>query len=248
MADYFSNQSAVYAKNRPFYPNELFLFLKDICAEHQLAWDVATGNGQCAVSLADYFKNVFATDLSAQQLGNSFQRPNITYKLEHAEQSSLPDCSVDLITVATAIHWFDIPAFYKEVQRVLKPNGILAVWGYAASAIDVEIDKIINEFAFETLESYWPAQTRLNWEDKYEHLPFPYPLLNMPIYKAAAQQNYAEFISYMNSWSAIQVYLKQHHQNPIDQIQEKLLNAWGNADEVKTVLWQLNLKCGRNAV
>ena len=160
----------------------------------------------------------------------------------------MPDHSVDLITVATAIHWFDIPTFYKEVQRVLKPNGILAVWGYAASAIDKQIDQVINEFAFKTLEPYWPAQTRLNWEDKYEHLPFPYQLLTMPLYKATAQQNYTDFISYMNSWSAIQVYLKQHQKNPIDLIQEKLLVNWGNPDEVKTVLWQLYLKCGRKPI
>ena len=248
MADYFSNQSAIYAKNRPHYPEELFLQLKNLCSDHNLAWDVATGNGQCAVSLAEHFKNVFATDLSAQQLSNCFQRPNITYKLEHAEKSSLPDHSVDLITVATAIHWFDIPAFYKEVQRVLKPNGILVVWGYAASAIDKQIDQVIDEFAFKTLEPYWPIETRLNWEDKYEHLPFPYQLLMIPLYKATAQQNYTDFISYMYSWSAIQVYLKQHQKNPIDLIQEKLLVNWGNPDEVKTVLWQLYLKCGRKPI
>ena len=98
MADFFSTQSSIYAKNRPTYPDELFLLLKNLCHEHQLAWDVATGNGQCAISLSDFFTNVYATDLSEEQISNSFKRQNIQYKVEHAEKSSLKNES--------AVHYF----------------------------------------------------------------------------------------------------------------------------------------------
>lgn len=35
---------------------------------------------------------------------------------------------MDLVTAASALHWFDLPAFYREVRRVLKPHGCLAAW------------------------------------------------------------------------------------------------------------------------
>ncbi len=39
--------------------------------------------------------------------------------------------SVDLVSTCQAIHWFDIPAFYREADRVLRPgSGVLAVIGY----------------------------------------------------------------------------------------------------------------------
>lgn len=245
MPDYFSTQSAAYVKNRPTYPEELFLFLDDLCNNHQLAWDCATGNGQCAISLSNYFKSVYATDMSVGQISNSFKRSNIIYKVELAEQSSLNGESVDMITVATAIHWFNIPAFYIEANRVLKQGGILAVWGYGACSINPEIDEIINKFSFETLLSYWPKETKLNWQDKYRTLPFPYPLIETPSFKATAGQNLKEFVTYMNSWSAVQVFIKQHQTNPVDAILNELTLRWGDETIARKVSWELFMKCGR---
>ena len=109
MKDYFSKQSGLYAKNRPGYPDELFITLASLCKTHLSAWDCATGNGQCAVSLSKYFKKVFASDGSALQIANSFKRDNIIYRVEQAEQCSLPDAEADIVTVATAIHGLTFP-------------------------------------------------------------------------------------------------------------------------------------------
>src|SRR5690606_34767150 len=106
----------------------MFTFLSSLATNHNLAWDCGTGNGQSAVSLANYFKKVYATDPSAEQISNAALNPKITYKVEKAESSSLINNSVDLITVAQALHWFDFEKFYSEVKRVLKPEGIIAVW------------------------------------------------------------------------------------------------------------------------
>ena len=122
MGNYFAVQSEHYSRNRPTYPDELFDFLSGLCTSHELAWDSATGNGQAAVSLSGYFKKVIATDFSNEQLSRAFQKENIFYRNESAEHSSLENNSADLVTVATAIHWFNIPEFYKEVHRVLKPE------------------------------------------------------------------------------------------------------------------------------
>lgn len=138
MKDNFSRQSIDYAKYRPHYPEELFGFLMPLLKEHHLAWDVATGNGQVANLLAEYFNQVIATDISENQLKHAIQKHNVMYRVESAEQSSLPDASVDLITVAQAIHWFNFEAFYREVRRTLKPNGLIVVIGYPLFSIEPE--------------------------------------------------------------------------------------------------------------
>lgn len=245
MSDYFSTQSKVYSQSRPRYPDDLFNYIIQLCKERKLAWDCATGNGQTAVSLAEHFEKVFATDLSQNQITNAFQKPNITYSIEKAEACSLDDNSVDLVTVSTAVHWFDIPAFYKEVNRVLKKDGILAIWSYGGSKASEEINSIVDPFAFEFLRSYWPEETKMNWLDKYEHLSFPYPLLKAPKFNAIAHYSYYEFENYLMSWSATQLYMKKNESNPVDTIRERLLNAWKDGNSKKEIKWELYFKCGR---
>lgn len=243
--DHFSIQSDIYAKYRPKYPDELFRFLSGLCPEHELVWDCATGNGQAASSLSQYFKKVYASDLSPQQISNSVQKDNIQYNIEQAEKCTLPDDSVDLITVATAIHWFGILNFYEQVHRVLKPAGILAVWGYAGCTINEQLDKVLNNFAFNTLEKYWPPETKLNWKDRYESLPFPYPIMKTEPFVATALYNLEDLLNYLFSWSATQKFIQKHRKNPVDDIRSELLRAWGNPDEKKIVKWNLHFKCGR---
>lgn len=66
--DHFSDRSASYAQYRPTYPDDLFEFLANNCAGHDLAWDCATGSGQSALGLVDYFDRVIATDASEAQI------------------------------------------------------------------------------------------------------------------------------------------------------------------------------------
>lgn len=42
----------------------------------------------------------------------------------------LSDASVDLITVGTALHWFDVERFCAECSRVLRPGGVLVAYSY----------------------------------------------------------------------------------------------------------------------
>jgi ubiquinone/menaquinone biosynthesis C-methylase UbiE len=119
--DYFSRQSTEYAKHRPHYPKALFEYLNEICPGHERAWDCATGNGQAAIGLVPYFNEIIATDISEAQIKNAFQHPKIKYDVANCEDSSIEPQSVDLITVATAIHWINTDKFYQEVRRILKP-------------------------------------------------------------------------------------------------------------------------------
>ena len=128
--DHFSPVAATYARARPGYPPALFAWLAHSCAARDLAWDCATGSGQAAVGLRPWFARILATDASAAQLEQAQPDSGIDYRLAPAEHSGLPAASVDLITVAQALHWFDLPRFHREVRRVLKPDGLFAAWSY----------------------------------------------------------------------------------------------------------------------
>src|ERR1044071_4024914 len=109
--DNFSNQAQQYAAFRPRYPASLFDFLYSKVKLFNCAWDCGTGNGQVAEKLADRFAKVYATDISAKQLQQAAQKNNIVYSLERAEKTGFADDSFDLITIAQAIHWFDLDLF-----------------------------------------------------------------------------------------------------------------------------------------
>src|SRR3954463_16650076 len=83
------------------------------------------------------------------------------------------DKNFDLITVAQAIHWFDFEAFYKEVKRVIKPNGILTVIGYGLFSIDKDTDAVINRFYREVTGPYWDKERRFV-DEHYQTIPFPF--------------------------------------------------------------------------
>src|SRR6476661_739603 len=152
--DLFSAQADEYARRRPHYPAELFAFLAWLTRGHERAWDCATGNGQAAIGLAPYFDEVVATDASDGQLRNAFQHPKVTYRQARAEESGLVSASVELVTVAQAVHWFDLDRFHGEVQRVLKPGGVCAVWCYSLTRISPEIDGIVDDFYYNIVSPY----------------------------------------------------------------------------------------------
>src|SRR5882724_9935319 len=134
--DHFSQRAALYCAFRPAYPPAMFDYLAQLCRERQSAWDCACGNGQATVALAERFEAVIATDASPQQLAAAPSHPNVTYRVARAEESGIESKSLDLVTVAQALHWFDLDSFYAEVQRVLKPSGVLAVWTYGPLHVD----------------------------------------------------------------------------------------------------------------
>jgi ubiquinone/menaquinone biosynthesis C-methylase UbiE len=84
-----------------------------------MAWDCAAGSGQATADLARRFDRVIATDASSEQISAAKPISNVEYRVATAEQSGLSDNCADLVTVAQALHWFDLPKFYAEARRVL---------------------------------------------------------------------------------------------------------------------------------
>lgn len=123
MLDRFSGHADRYARYRIDYPDALYNYVLSFVNGRQSAWDCATGNGQVASTLARYFDQVEATDISQTQLEQALVLPNVRYQISRAEKTPFADNQFDLVTVGQALHWFDAEAFHREVRRVLKPGG-----------------------------------------------------------------------------------------------------------------------------
>jgi ubiquinone/menaquinone biosynthesis C-methylase UbiE len=241
--DYFSDQSKVYATFRPKYPEALYHFIYLHLTNKNAAWDCATGNGQVAGHLSIDFKEVFATDLSKQQIAEAIQKENIHYSVSPAEKTTFSDSQFDLITVGQALHWFDREAFYREAKRLLKPGGLLAVWGYANLNIDPAIDGRFDHFYKNVVGPYWDDARRLV-EQEYKTIPFPFKEIPAPKFEIELQWTINHFAGYLTSWSATQKFIKANGYNPVQNF-IRTLNALWKENEVKSVTFPVFLRLGQ---
>jgi len=239
--DHFSKHAGAYARARPNYPPALFEYLASLCAHRTLAWDCATGNGQAALGLAPWFEKILATDASAEQLAQAAAHPRIEYRQATAERSPLAAESCDLITVAQALHWFDMPAFFKESRRVLNKDGTLAVWSYELSRITPAVDAVVGRYYTEIVGPDWPPERKLV-ADGYRTLEFPFAEIRPPEFRMELQWTCEEYLNYLYSWSATQRYLKRSGHNPLELIYDELKSAWG--ENIRLVTWPINMRIG----
>lgn len=242
--DIFSKQAATYFKFRPESPAELYDFLLKKVNCFETAWDCGTGNGQVAGKLAEYFEMVYATDVSEQQMSHAVKKKNIIYKAERAEQSSLADHSVDLVTVAQAVHWFDFEGFYAEVKRVSKPGGLIALWTYVLLQIDKgPIDELINKIYVNILGEYWDKERK--WVDEqYQTIPFPFEEIPTPVFQNKVTWTKEQLLGYLNTWSAAGHFAAQQGYSPVTLIAQDLDALWPDETE-KEVTFPIFLRLGR---
>lgn len=245
MKDNFSTQASLYARFRPAYPPELIRQLSDLAPARSAAWDCGTGNGQVALQMAEYFEQVYATDISEKQLGQAPPHPRIRYALEPAEHCSAPDRAFGLIVVAQAIHWFHFDLFYAQVRRVLKPGGVLAVVGYGLFRTDSPaVDHVIHQrFYKEITEPYWDPERRY-LDEEYRTIPFPFDEIPMPEFSMRYRWTLPDVLGYLNTWSAVQHYIRQHGHNPVKRIEAELREAWGGVGE-RAINTPLYLRVGK---
>lgn len=90
-------------------------------------------------------------------LESAVKGPNIDYQACPAEKLPFDDKSVDVITTAQAFHWFKHDDFFKEAKRVLKPQGTIAIIGYAFARIkgSRNASELVEKLGLETLADYW---------------------------------------------------------------------------------------------
>lgn len=243
--DHFSGHAADYARFRPRYPAELFNYLASQCAEKSSAWDCGTGNGQAAVALAEFFSHVLATDASAQQIDAAEQHPRVEYRVCDERKSGLPDGSVDLVTVAQALHWFDTPAFFQEARRVLRPQGVIAVWSYNLQSLGEPFDAILRRYYAETVGPYWPTERKLV-EVGYRTINFPFAEFSPPEFAMQQELSLNGLLNYLGTWSATKRFEQAQGFNPIPRLEQELLPLWGDRSLPRKVSWPLTMRIGRN--
>jgi ubiquinone/menaquinone biosynthesis C-methylase UbiE len=253
--DLFSSKSREYASSRPKYPKVLFEFLVGLVPRRNLAWDCATGNGQAAVRLSEYFEQVLASDASKEQIANAQQRDNIHYEVFPAERSNLADNSVDLITIAQALHWFDLDNFYKEARRVLRKEdngssgnyGVIAAWAYGLHSVSPEIDTIVHILYEDIVGPYWSKERKIV-ENKYQDISFPFQEIKTPAFRIELDWDLSELISYLNTWSSVQKFIEKNNSDPVKQIYDDLARAWGERQiwHKRRVVWPIYMKVGRS--
>ena len=231
--DRFSAQAADYARYRIDYPAELYDWLLPQVADRERAWDCATGNGQVAVVLADYFIRVNATDLSESQLAQATPRPNITYQAARAEHTPFPNQRFDLITVAQAVHWFEPDAYHAEVRRVARPGAVLAEWGYGLVQVSPEIDELIQHFYLTTLGPYWDAN-RWHIDDEFARIPFPFADVRRAHFAVRRQWAAEWFLQYLRTWSSVVKYQKERGEDAVVLIADELTRLWGAGEREVT--------------
>ena len=219
MKDLFSANSQLYQQARPSYPISVMQEIMKHVSEHHFAWDCGAGSGQFTQLLAPYFDYVVATDVSADQLQHAPYFKNVSYQVQPAEHTTFAARSFDLITVAQAIHWFDFDAFYKEVHRTLKPDGILAVVGYGLIQVqDPIIHTLIQDLYFKILNGYWDPERRYI-DENYSSIPFPFEALAVPEFNMQYQWSAAQLLNYIQTWSAVKHYQQQNQRNPLQALE-----------------------------
>ena len=242
--DHFSSHAAHYRAARPLYPKTLFDALAALTPDHQLAWDAGCGNGQASVALTEYFARVHASDPSAEQIGNAQPHPRLHYQVAPAERSNLRDASVDLVTVAQALHWFDVPRFHAQVHRVLKPGGVIAEWCYAHCSALPAVDAVCATLYSGTLAAYWPPE-RAHVETGYAALEFPFARLSIPELHMCASWNLTQYLAYLESWSAVQRFRRERNSDPLAALTDDFAGAWGDPRQIREVRWLLSVRVGR---
>lgn len=131
----FTNRVANYVKFRPGYPPEMLDFF---CArigltQQDVVADVGSGTGISAEIFLKNGNRVFGVEPNEamRNAGATYLAayPNFVSVDGTAEQTSMPDDSVDLIVSAQAFHWFDQVRARTEFRRILREHGFVAlIW------------------------------------------------------------------------------------------------------------------------
>ncbi len=242
--DHFSDIAQAYARARPAYPPELFKFLAEIAPARKRAWDCATGSGQAAIGLSEWFEEVQATVAIPDHIAQSIGMEKITYSVQLAEKTEFADKSFDLVNVATALHWFDLDRFYGEVCRLLKPQGILAIYSHKQFHIRGPVGEIIRQLIFEPVEPFWPAETRLI-RAEYRSIPFPFDEVPAPQLRMNLDWDFDDLKTYLGTWSAVRNFIREFGPQPMRSALEEVAKAWGTRETKRPVTMDMVARIGR---
>lgn len=216
------DHAVLYQKYRFIPPEELVKVIiqyldKKKGQPHGLAVDLGCGSGQHTRLLAPYFKEVVGLDISEWQLelGKAVPGyPNVRYSQGTAEELPFPDASVDLLTAASAAHWFDKSRFLAEANRVLKPGGCVALLGFmdnntrlcykdCGERLDLIYAEVKQALAPYTSGPVAVSEGKL--DELYSAIPFP-DKERIESFKTKNNVSVRDYLGFIQSWSMFQTY------------------------------------------
>lgn len=232
--DIFSDRSDLYARSRPHYPQAIYDYLAEITPSHDLAWDCACGNGQVALDLVKYFDRVEATDISEEQIAQAPSVDRVRFAVVEAEATPFDAQSFDLVCVGQALHWFDHDRFWPELERLLKPGGIFAAWGYNFPCMNPDLDRVLEQTLYPVIQPYWSDRNQLLW-NHYRDVAIPYKRLDVPPFTFSIEWNVDELLAYIHTWSAVRRCMDALGDDFYTETAERVREIWGNASTRREV-------------
>ncbi|XP_073501852.1 putative methyltransferase DDB_G0268948 [Phyllobates terribilis] len=183
---------------------------------YELAVDVGCGTGQNTKILASHFEKVLGVDISQAQIEEAkiaVNLPNTTFRVSPAEEVSVDNATVDLLAAHAAVHWFDIGKFMKEMHRILKPGGCIALFCYylpteiyykdrseQMSKVISEIDNHLSKYQHEKMNL-----VRTGYKDIFEAIPYTNKLRRDDIL-TNIRMTLADLMGFVHSLSLFQIY------------------------------------------
>lgn len=168
----FTGKAEAYAKGRPGYPKAVIDTIVGLKPKDVVFADIGAGTGKLTVKLAERGYSVFAVepnaDMRKQLVLTLAPYSNVKIIEGTAETTTLPDHSVDVLTVAHALHWFNLDAFRLECRRIVKPGGlVMAIYNLTPGGKMIHVSKKVTD-AFFTDPATWEIPndmeyTRENW-------------------------------------------------------------------------------------
>ena len=241
--NWFDQGGQAYARFRPEYPPALAAFLASVTTDHALAVDVGCGNGQLTQLLAPHFSSVVGLDPSADQIANAVPNERVSYQCATAEHLPLADGSTALIAAAQAAHWFDLPAFYREVRRIAAPGGILALISYGVLNLEPPLNYRFQTFYRDEIGPYWPPERKLV-DTGYATIDFPFDEMTAPSLEIRCNWQLPEFLGYLLTWSAVRCLREAGHDEVLLRFANEISEAWGDGSTRRSVCWPINMRIG----
>ncbi len=131
----FSSRVQDYVRYRPSYPAGIAALLEHECGLNQNSTvaDVGSGTGLSAKLFLDFGCRVLGIEPNAEMrsAGEAFlaEYPKFSSVEGRAEQTGLPDSTIDMVVASQAFHWFDANAARREFQRILRPPAwVVLIW------------------------------------------------------------------------------------------------------------------------
>lgn len=242
--NWFEQGGRAYARFRPEYPRELAAFLASAAPDNRLAVDVGCGNGQLTQLLAPCFDSVVGLDPSADQIANAIPNERIDYRCARAEHLPLPDAGASLITAAQAAHWFDLPAFYREVRRIAAPGAVLALISYGVLRLEPALDERFRTFYWDEIGPYWPPERKLV-DSGYATMEFPFEELARPALEIRVDWHLTEFLGYLTTWSAVRSAMEAGREELLMAFANDIGKAWGDPNRKRPIAWPINMRIGK---